>query len=528
LDYIEIKAQYEASYREFKENKLKELGINLLDNMDRVLPLELLMHRGIIEGNVIGCLYNNCEFYTDTKDILKENDFITEDGRLFYKIGLEIVKTGINIIDEVAVKTYLNGKQSLTDMFEEYGGISTIKDFRAINIDNFDAYLDTLQKYNALNKLHVKGFNVLDNLEKFKAMTSNEVYDWHDYMINNIFLQSSSAVKPVDLAKNNRDFIEKANKGLERGIDIDEPILNYRLAGLHRGNILLHTAHSGIGKSSSIIPMYILPLIKRGNKVVLLINEQSEDAWRSMLLPSIISNGFLGKDKEKWIQRNRMSIGGFSNEELEILNKAADWLDQFEGNLILYPLEDYSVRTLKKIVKKMMRLDEETTFILDTWKPEDESSSNAHAVFTEESKELFKFIKPKEMGGLNVRFIATAQLSGSTVAQRYLNINCLAKAKAIKEVCGQHLMLRRVWQDELDPKSKHYINPYRYNKETGLEDQLTLDPKKSYTIMFFDKNRYGKSDIQLIWQSNLDFNHWRCLRLLHSKTGFLNKYKINY
>ena len=521
MDYLELKAQYENSYKIFKQEKLDDLGIKLLDNMDKFLPLELLEHRGIIEGNVIGCLYNNCDIYLDTKDILKENDFITEDGRLFYRLGLEIVKMGVNVIDEVSIKTYLNGKVSLNEMFEEYGGISTIKDLRGINVENFDAYFDTLQKYNALNKLHVKGFNVLDNLEKFKTMNSNEVYDWHDYMVNNIFLQSSSAVKPVDLSKNNKEFIKKANLGLEKGIDIDEPILNYRLAGLHRGNILLHTAHSGMGKTSSIIPMYILPLIRRGNKVVLLINEQSEDAWRSMLLPSIISNGFLGYGvKAKWVQRNKLTMGGFSPEELESLNLAAEWLDKFEGNLILYPLEDYSVRTLKKIVKKMMRLDEETTFILDTWKPEDESSSNAHAIFTEESKELFKFIKPKEMGGLNVRFIATAQLSGATVTQRYLNINCLAKAKAIKEICGQHLMHRRIWQDEIDPKSKFYINPYRYNKDTKLEEQLILDPANTYTIQFFDKNRYGKSDIQLIWQSNLDFNMWKCLGYCCVKQDF--------
>lgn len=512
MDYLEIKSQYDESYRLYKNKKLEELGLAFLDNMEKLLPLELLELRGNIEGNVIGCLYNNTELYSDIKEIIKENDFITEDGRLFYRIGLEITKLGVNILDEVSIKTFMNGKVALTEMFEEYGGMNTVRDFKGINVENYEAYLDTLIKYNSLNKLHLKGFNVLDNLTKFKAMNSNEVYDWHDYMVNNIFLQGSSTVKPIDLSKNNREFVERASKGLEKGIDIDEPILNYRLAGLHRGNILLHTAHSGIGKSSSIIPMYILPLIKRGNKVVLLINEQSEDAWRSMLLPSIISNGYLGhNEKNKWVQRNKLVMGGMNQEELDNLNKAADWLNQFEGNLILYPLEDYSVRTLKKIVKKMMRLDEETTFILDTWKPEDESSSNAHAVFTEESKELFKFIKPKEMGGLNVRFIATAQLSGSTVAQRYLNINCLAKAKAIKEVCGQHLMLRRVWQDELNKDTKHYIKPYRYNKETGTEEQLLLDQTKSYTIMFIDKNRYGKSDIQLLWQSNLDFNHWKCI-----------------
>ena len=512
MDYLEIKAQYDNAYKEYKQNRLKELEINIMDNLEHALPLELLECRPIIEGNVIGCLYNSPELYEDTKEIFKDNDFITEEGRLFFRLGLEIVKTGIAVLDEVSIRTFLTGKIALTEMFELYGGMATIKDFKAINVENFEAYSDSLLKYNALNKLHIKGFNVLDNLSKFKAMNSNEVYDWHDYMVNNIFLQTSTAIKPVDLTKNNREFVQRASKGLAKGIDIDEPILNYRLAGLHRGDILLQTAHSGIGKTSSIIPMYILPLIRRGHKVVLLINEQSADAWRSMLLPSVISNGFLGKDAHaKWVLRNKLTLGGFTGEELDSLNQAADWLDQFENNLILYPLEDYSVRTLKKIVKKMMRLDEETTFILDTWKPEDESSQNAHAMFTEESKEMFKFIKPKDMGGLNVRFIATAQLAGTTINQRYLNINALAKAKAIKEVISQHLMLRKVWQDELDPNSKHYIKPYYYNKTTNKEESLTLDPTNQYTIMFIDKNRYGKSDIQLIWQSNLDFNFWKCL-----------------
>lgn len=514
MDYLDIKSQYTNAYNIYKENTLKEMGVTYLDNMDKILPLELLEPRGIVEGNVIGCLYNNGELYNELKDMVCANDFLTEDGRLFFRIGLELTNSGIKVIDDIVIKEYLNGKTLLLEMFEEYGGLQTIHDIKKVNNDNMESYLDSLLKYNSLNRLHVKGFNVLDNMAKLKLMTSNEVYDWYDYMVANTFLRTSSVVKPVDLAKGNRAFIQKANEGIEKGLDIDEPILNYRLGGLHRGNILLHTAHSGIGKTSSIIPLYILPLIRRNMKVVLLINEQSEDAWRSMLLPSIISNGFLDKksnEKIKWIQRNRMNMGGFTEEELKLLNRTADWLDQFEGNLILYPLEDYSVRTLKKIVKKMMRIDEETTFILDTWKPEDESASNAHAIFTEESKEMFKFIKPKEMGGLNVRFIATAQLAGSTVIQRYLNVNALAKAKAIKEVCGQILMMRRVWQDEMEEKSKFYISPYKYNKDTGAEEAVVLDPTKTYTIMFFDKNRYGKADFQLVFESNLDFNHWKCI-----------------
>lgn len=515
-DLLSLQEQVKVALQEFKEAKLNQIGLKFFDNMEKKLPLELLEKRGIIEGNVIGCLYSNSDLYIDSKDHLSEKDFITEEGRLFYRLGYEIVKSGIKSLDTIALRTYLSSKNALCSIFEQYGGINTINDLKCTGYENFEYYLDNLLKYNALNRLHMKGFNIIQNLNKFKKMTSSQIYDWHDYMVSDTFLKTSNTVKPISLTKGNKKYLEKANAGLEKGIDIDEPILNYHLAGIHRGNILLHTAHSGIGKTSSIIPLYILPIAKRGEKVVLLINEQSEDAWRNMLIISAISNGYV-KDKNgktlKWVRRNVLNMGNFKDSENgKILKQGAEWLDNYcKGEIILYPLEDYSVGTLKKIIKKMMRLDEETTFILDTWKPDDESSNNAHAIFTEGSKELYKVIKPKEMGGLNVRFIATAQLAGATITQRYLNMGSLAKAKAILEVIGQYIAMRRLWQDEYDEKSKYYCKPFKYDKLTGQEIEVKLDPKKTYTVIFISKNRYGKADIQLLAESNLDFNKWKII-----------------
>lgn len=509
MDYTELKVAYENSLQEHKKEILGEAGLSILDGMDDKLPIELLQQRGIIEGNVVGCLFNNNELFGDNKETMTEKDFITLEGRLLFKMGNEITKLGVKNIDEISVRTYLDGKNSLKEMFEEYGGMSTVKDLKKINIENFESYFDTLQKYNALNKLHLKGFNIVENMGKFKEMKSNEVYEYNDYLLSNTFLQTSSSVKPVDLTKGNMEYVERANKGLNKGLEIDDYQLNYRLGGIHGGSILLHTAFSGGGKTSSIIPMYILPLIKRGNKVVLLINEQSSDDWRAMILATIINNGFIDDQRHEWIRRNRFGIGSFSETEFNELEQASKWLEQFEGNLILYPLEDYSVSTLKKILKKMMRIDDGTVFVLDTWKSGDDSSANAHAVFTEESKELFNLVKPKDMGGMGIHFIASAQLSGATIKQRYLNVNCLARAKAIKEVVSQLLMHRKIWTDEYDPKSKFYINPYRYSSTTKKKEPIVLDKEREYVVQFIDKNRFGKADIQMLWTVDMDTNRWR-------------------
>jgi replicative DNA helicase len=489
-----------------------------INDIENIFPSELLNKRNIIEGNVIACLYSNNELFRELKD-LTEKDFITVEGLLYYRLGLGITQQGAKIIDKTAIYTYLENKPTIKEQFEEYGGYDSIKDMvNTINIENYESYYDALLKYNILNRLHIKGFNVLDNINKFDNMHSKQVYDWFDYLLNDTFIKVGNSLKPVDLTEESTwdDFLKRVDSGADNGIPIDCKLLNYHLAGLHRGNILLHTAHSGVGKTSSAITLYILPLLKQNKKVVLLINEQSADDWRKMLLPSVVNN--ILHSPNKWLNRQRMQYGGFTDAEWEVIGDAKKWItnQQRRGNLIFYPMEDYSARTIKQIIKKMMRLDSETTFILDTWKPSDESGERAWAQFTEESKEIYNIVKPEDVGGLNVRFIATAQLSGGTVTQRYLNVNALAKSKSVKEVVGQLLMFRKVWQDEYDESSKKYLRPFNYiKKEDGTWSQskqtITLDKDKEYTILFIDKNRYGKDNIQLLFESNLDFNTWKCI-----------------
>ena len=516
-EYIDGKAkELEELKKVYKEQTLKEMQTQFVNELDKKLPLELLKIRPSVEGKVIGCFLNDITLYGEYANVITYKEFLTIDGRLFFNLGKKLYDKGVKDIDEITLKDYLGQLSENERMcYEAYDIINIVKDLQKTNIENIESYIDDIVKWNMVNRLFLRGFNILDNLDDIVNMDSSTLYDWMDYQLNDTYIKSAtSSVQPVDLASNNREFIKKANEGLERGIQLNRNYqFNYEIGGIHSGNIMLHTAFSGIGKTSSLIPLIILPLLEAGQRVILLINEQSGDAWRGMMLTSIIGNNYIDTETyhAKRVLRNKMIFGGFTDEELEALNRASDWLDKYKNQLILYPLEDYTVSTLTKIIKKLHRENEETTYILDTWKPSDESESNAHQIFTEESKELFKLVKPKDMGGMGLRFIATAQLNNNYLDDRYLKATSLAKAKAILEVVGTFTQMRRARPSELDKEDKkNYIHPFVYTK-TGEKREVELRPTSTYTILFISKNRYGRDGIQLLFESNLDYNYWHCV-----------------
>ena len=71
--------------------------------------------------------------------------------------------------------------------------------------------------------------------------------------------------------------------------------------------------------------------------------------------------------------------------------------------------------------------------------------------------------------------------------------------------------MRRARPSELDKEDKkNYIHPFVYTK-TGEKREVELRPTSTYTILFISKNRYGRDGIQLLFESNLDYNYWHCV-----------------
>ena len=246
-----------------------------------------------------------------------------------------------------------------------------------LNTENIDSYYDELSKNNILLRLYDKNFPVVKEIDKFNEMTSEQVYDYFDYQLNDICIGKVEKTKVVNLSKDYEPFIKEWDSGSQMGYPIGFPLMNSRLAGVHKKNLLLHLAHVGRGKTSTSILFYILPVLEQGQNVLVLGNEQTESEWRSMILSSVVFN----KIKYYGMTRSKFVKGHFSEDDLANIKKATDWLgEEGRGTLSFVELQDYNFKRVRKLVKKYAKLGYGIV-VLDTLKPEQENSERAWADF---------------------------------------------------------------------------------------------------------------------------------------------------
>lgn len=460
-------------------------------------PKELTMKRQAIECNFIFTLYRVPELIDDYYKIVNGTDIITADGIFYYGLAQNLRKAGYQSFDNISIYTYLEDKPSLKSGFEKRGGYASIAEITSLlSEDNLDSYYDDLIKNNMLLRLYDAGFDVLKNVEKFNQMTAEEVYDFYDYKLNDVCVNKIEKIKTEDLSDGYDQYIKEWDSGSQVGFKIGYPLLNYRLAGIHKENFLLHLASIGNGKTTTAILFYVLPVIESGENVLIIANEQNISEWRQMILASVLFNkiGYYG------MNRQRFTTGRFNDEQRAKLHEAADWLKEQKGKLAFVELQSYDFTSIKKVMKKYSKLGF-SMCLLDTLKPMVESNDRAWAEFSEVAKELFITAKTQ-----HIAVVATAQLSSEAMARRYLDLSCIGKSKAIAETATQVTMFRSLTNEE-----KEKIKPWVFRKDENgryskVRKTFDLDRSKDYIVLFTPKNRFGDTQPQIVYERNMSFN----------------------
>ena len=201
------------------------------------------------------------------------------------------------------------------------------------------------------------------------------------------------------------------------------------------------------------------------------------------------------------MNRQKFLYGKFTDEDKEALKKATEWLAQYKGNLKFVELNDYSIENIRRIIKKYSKMGF-GTMIIDTLKPESEDSDKAWGKFSETAKELFLLAKQND-----IAMLCTAQLSTNSYGRKYLDVNAIGKSRAIAEVCGQIIMFRSLQAEE---KEKMKVWRHKRDANTGKllsqTEMVPLDMEKDYICLFIVKNRYGRGNVQLVYERNMAFN----------------------
>lgn len=467
--------------------------------MSKEYPKQLIENREKIECNFIFSLWQDPSNIAEYKNVVNGVDIITEDGQFYYGIMCQLNSLGYNTLDHVTIDTYLSDKKDLYAQFELRGGYKTVQELTSIlDVDNLPTYYDELVKNNMLLKLYDEGFDVMRNLSKLSKMSSTDIYDYYDFKLNNICVEKIDKLKAENLSEGYEQYIEEWDKGAMVGYKIGFPMLNYRLAGVHKSNLLLHLAHIGNGKTTSSILFYVLPAIESGENVCIIANEQGVSEFRQMILSTVVFNkvGYRKMNRQKFIR------GNFNEEEKEAMREGAAWLKNCPGKITFIETEDYSIGSVKKIIKQYSKLAH-GLFIFDTLKPAVESSERAWAEFSEVAKELFITAKKED-----VAVVATAQLSAESASRRFLDLSCVGKSRAIAETATQVVMMRTMTSEE---KTKLQVFVWdREAEEDGkyqnVKKVIPLDPDKEYIILFTPKNRFGAVNPQIVYERNMSFN----------------------
>lgn len=478
-------------------------------------------NREQIEAPFVFCFWKDPDLYDDYKFVndKKDETLKSKDAQFYFNLGKALYDAGFRKFDNITVYGFLQNKLNVKETFEDYGGYREVENLKQlVNVENVDAYFDKIAKLNTLEALCELTFNSFEDVSKFDKMSSQQVYDYFEYKLNDISITSTHDVEEESLVIND-EFIEECNTGDAVGISYAKncPIMNYLTLGVPLGEMFMIAGHSGVGKSSFVFENMVLPMAEEGVKVAIVSNEMRSKDYKIMLLAHILT-----KELNYWgLTRKQIKMGHFTNEQREMLNKAKKISQEKYSSLGFIKLFDNDIGKVLKYIKKKSKRGYQI-FVWDTMKSDDSLDEKMFLQLLINSRKVFQ-LASKE----NIAIIPTYQLALYTVNQRYLDASCLANGKQIKEVFSEMIYMRQLWQDEYTGE-KYDCKAYQLQKNedgkyTKVKRMIELDKDKKYIVAFLDKTRNDEDKQQVLYEVNGRFNSWKEIgycNILNEHKGF--------
>ena len=361
----------------------------------------LVSAKKMAESYVVLSIYKNIELYFDYS--LKADDFDHDEWKFFFGIAKKLIEQDKKKIDDIVVGLLVSENEVLQKKYEELGGWQTIANgLSFIQVENFDAYIQDIKKFNALIRLHDLGFPVREKYDAFKVMSADAIYQSLEGVINAVFADIDEGDKVEDLKDGMWQTIMDAHEGVTRGFPYTSRLLNDMVNGQILGNITVLSASSGVGKSFFTLYQLLPQSIKYDEPLLLIVNEEEKAKWHKEIITYVINNVLTKEDSEEneVFQKKRFHQGEFTKEEMSLLKRAYDWLQEkmADGLIRFVNLTTFSMRKAIKIIKKYSALYNIKYFILDTLKLDNDEKSgkidnNAWLSLMQNVTQLYNVIK---------------------------------------------------------------------------------------------------------------------------------------
>jgi replicative DNA helicase len=448
------------------------------------------------ESYVVLSIYKNTELYFDSN--LTTDDFHDPIWKFYFAIAKKLIEDDKKVLDDIVVGLVVSENEQLQKIYDEYGGYQTIANgISFVQEENFDGYLLDIKKYNALLKLHDLGFPIMEKFDNYKIMSIDKIQQILEGVLATVFADVDIEEKVEDLSDGLWQVVEDAHAGKMRGFPLTSSLLNEYMNGLALGNITMLSANSGIGKTFLTISQILPNMIEFNEKLLILANEEDSVKWKRELITWAVNN-MTGGDFPK----HRFNQGEFSKDELDMLKKGVNWLNEQmnKGIIQFVNFNSFNMKKAIKLIKKYAKIHGVKYFILDTLKLDaDALNENAQAwlQLQQNMVKLYDLVKPSN---LNLSVWVTYQLGKSAMLQRYLSQNSLGTSKNVVDVVSTLMLVRKALHSELEGGK----NEVEVKTKDGKK--VKMNKEKEYFIIFLGKNRMGATHRQIVLEVDMSKN----------------------
>lgn len=455
------------------------------------------------EANIVSIYYKKPDLMYDFE--LNLEDFTENTWRVYWQIAYDIViKEHKPVLDDVTIGLYLEKHSKLRQKYDDYGGYETIEKATGyVKTENLGGYIAELNKWNTVLMMLKNKFPVYDRLSEFADMSLDDIYVEYEAILNHIFINADEDIQSYSIEEGIDDLIDELNEGLAVGLPYYEmPLLNKETGGQLTGNITLVGGLSNMGKTTLTRSLCIPASIKNGEKLVIIINEESRKKWQREMLVWV-ANNIYKFDLQKFVVRD----GKYSAEVMDMLRKCANWIKEkaSDNTVTIIPFNKYRTEKAIKVIKKYASLGVKY-FILDTYKADSGNRSDKMWLEMQQSMvDIYDTVKTD--GGKDVHIVVTFQLAKSSARQRFYSQDNIGQAKNIVDVASTCLMIRDVFEDEYTGE-KNALKVYKLEGKNGKSKiPVNLDHDKHYQLIFIVKNREGAANnYQIVIEHDMSRN----------------------
>ena len=457
---------------------------------------------------------------------LKKEDFITNDGRFYFGLLTQLRKKGFYSLDEITILSNMNDE--VIERYEACGGWESIQhQIDIINDKNFDTYIDILYRENIMLHMYDDGIDLLHTvdvngkkvvlLKLFRKMDADSVQDWWDARIASYGTGYSSKILEEEEIDFDDEFIDNCKEGLENGVPFDIagydvngeeincfPFLTRQTMGLLEGTLTMLAGFSSAGKSTWFVTV-IMALLFHGRKVLIISNEERVKKFKAKFMVWLLGkrNRYFKLSKSKFLSGD---INEESRKQLADVQKF--WRENYKGKLKFISIADADMSVVKKKIRENALRYGYDTVLYDTFKiqEKDFSGQRQDLALVRDSRELDKIGKK-----YNLIMLASVQLAEYMRGKLFLDSSVLSNSKQIKEILEGLFLMRTVYDEELDEKSKYYCHPFRLKKvdDKWIEEEYKPDRNAVWRILFVEKTRNGRnsSDTGIAYLLKYDGDH---------------------